>query len=172
MAPAARRASSILLALIVGFALAPSDLRAQGQRISEMTISGFPLSVAGATTVDFEAGAVSLGTTGLSIDLTKNTGGGGFSPRVTTVNVQCATPCPASGTLPLGALQWRRADLGTWNTLTTSYVLVESRTATYGGTNDPWSNSIFWRYQLTWTGTPPTAATQFNIRFQLVVTGP
>jgi hypothetical protein len=172
MASAARRATTTLLAFAAGLALSTSALGAQGQRISELTISGFPLTVTGATTVEFEAGAVALGSTSFSIDLTKNTGAGGFSPRITTVNVQCGAPCPASGGLSLAGLQWRRADLGTWNTLTTTYALIETRTATFDGTNDPWGNSVAWRYQLSWTGTPPAAATQFNIQFQLVVTSP
>jgi hypothetical protein len=72
----------------------------------------------------------------------------------------------------VGGLQWRRADLATWNTLTTAFVTVEARTATFNGANDPWNNAMFWRYVLTYTGTPPTAASEFRIQYQLQVTAP
>lgn len=169
------RATGALIALAAASLLAvaaPSELNAQGNR-TRLTLSGFPLSVTSTSPADFDAGAVTLGTTSFTVDLTTNGGGGGFSPRVTTVQVQCRLACPNSGTLPVGSLQWRRADLGTWNTLTTSFVQVESRTAAYNGTNDPWSNSMVWRYVLSWTGRPPTTTdTQFRISYRLVVTAP
>jgi len=168
MRPALRRVA--LLLAIVGL-IAP-ELGAQGQRLSVLTLSGFPLTSTTTTVANFDAGFVSIGTTSFTVDLTRNAGGGGFSPRVTTVQVLCALPCPASGTLPPGALQWRRADLGAWNAIGTTGALVETRTATFNGANDPWGNSVDWRYALSWTGTPPTDATQFNIAFELVVTAP
>ncbi|WKW11959.1 hypothetical protein Strain138_001230 [Pseudogemmatithrix spongiicola] len=162
---ASRTAVALLLLVVLS-----GRIGAQNRR-TVLTVSGLPLSVTNPTATDFEAGSVSLGSSTFSVDLTTNVGGG-FPVRVTTVNVRCQTACPNSGTLPVSALQWRRSDLGTWNTLTTGFALVETRTATFNGTNDPWSNSIFWRYLLSWTGTPPTAATQFRIDFQLVVTAP
>jgi hypothetical protein len=145
---------------------------AQGNRRTVMTITGFPLTTTGTTVLDFDAGSVAVGSTNFDVNLTTNTGGGGFSPRVTTVRVRCNTPCPNSGTLPLTGLQWRRSDLGVWNTLTTAFVTVETRTATFSGLNDPWANSLFWRYVLTYVGTPPTAATAYRVQFQLQVTAP
>jgi hypothetical protein len=56
--------------------------------------------------------------------------------------------------------------------LTGSYVTIEQRDLTYNGTNDPWSNSIHWRYVLSWTGNPPTPLTRWRIRFRLVVAAP
>lgn len=151
----------------------PSALMAQGQRRTQLNVLTAPVTVATTTALDFDAGSVALGSMGFQVDLTQNSGGGGFSPRVTTVNIRCAVPCPTSGSLAVSNLQWRRNDLGTWNTLSTTYAFVESRTATWQGTNDPWSNSVFFRYLLSWTGSPPTAAvTQFTIDVQLVVTAP
>jgi hypothetical protein len=163
-------ATCSLVALVLA-ALAP-QAQAQGNRRTNITTTGFPLATTSTSPADFDAGFVSIGSTTFTIDLRTNTGAGGFSPRVTTVNVQCAAPCPATGTTALSGLQWRRADLGVWNTLTTSYVLVESRTAAFNGANDPWQNTLEWRYLLSWTGTPPAAATDFYIRFELVVTAP
>lgn len=157
----------VIAALVFG----PRTLEGQGQRRTEITLSGFPISNVSTAPADFDAGFVLLGSTSWTVDLTRNQGAGGFSPRVTTVNVVCAAPCPASGTLPVGSLEWRRADLGVWNPLSTTPTLVETRTATFNGTNDPWTNSVQWRYALSWTGTPPSAAT-FNVAFELVVTAP
>lgn len=172
MSARALRGLHVLLLVCIAVAGNATDLRAQGQRITRLDVAGFPLAVTSTLPTDFDAGFIALGLTTIAVDLTRNQGGGGFSPRVTTVNVRCATPCPASGTLPAGTLQWSRADLGAWNALTTTYALVESRTAAFNGDNDPWSNSIAWRYVLTWEGTPPAPDTQFFIQFELVVTAP
>lgn len=152
-----------LAVLLVGLA---APVEAQGRR-TVLTIAGLPLAVTSTSPNDFDAGSVSIGSNTISVDLTTNSGGG-FSPRVTTVNVRCAVGCPVGVT----NLQWRRDDSGVWNTLTTTFAFVESRTATFGGLNDPWSRSLFWRYELTWTGSPPAAVTTFNLEFQLVVTAP
>ena len=168
-AACASRRAFVLLALASG---AIASLEAQGSRRTNLTVTGLPLSVATTTTADFDALSVAIGSFSFTVDLTTNSGGAGFSPRSTTVQVRCGTPCPASGTLAVGSLQWRRSDLGTWNPLTTAYVTVENRTATFGGANDPWSNTVFWRYALSWTGNPPTAATAFYLQFQLTVAAP
>ncbi|MEX2181958.1 MAG: hypothetical protein WD771_07945 [Gemmatimonadaceae bacterium] len=155
---------AVLLAATVG--VAPT-LHGQTNRLTVLTLSGFPLTVSTTTPADFDAGSVPLGTTGFTVDLTSNAGPG-FATRVTTVNVQCGLPCPAGVT----SLQWRRNDLSVWNTLTTSFALVESRTATFNGVNDPWSNSMLWRYLVGWTTNPPAPTEQYLITFQLVVTAP
>jgi len=164
--------TATLGAAIALVSLLASGLSAQGNRRTEMTIAGFPLTSTSATPTEYDAGSVTLGSTTISVNLTTNSGAGGFSPRVTTVSVRCNTPCPATGTLAAAGLQWRRSDLGTWNAISTVFNLVETRTATFNGTNDPWSNTIFWRYVLTWTGVPPTAATSYYIQFQLQVSAP
>lgn len=168
-AASASRRALVLLALASG---AIASLEAQGNRRTNLTVTGLPLSVATTTTADFDALSVAIGSFSFTVDLTTNSGGAGFSPRSTTVQVRCGTPCPATGTLAVESLQWRRSDLGTWNPLTTAYVTVENRTATFGGANDPWSNTVFWRYALSWTAHPPTAATAFYLQFQLTVAAP
>lgn len=162
-------ACSLALAVL---AAVKTPAQAQGSRRTNITTTGFPLATPSTSPADFDAGFVAIGSTTFTVDLRTNTGLGGFSPRVTTVNVQCAAPCPASGTAALSGLQWRRADLGAWIPLTTAYVQVESRIATFAGANDPWQNTLFWRYVLWWTGTPPAAATEFYVRLELVVTAP
>jgi hypothetical protein len=163
------RVLSLGLALWLG---ASSTLAAQGNRRTQLDVTGFPLTVTSTSANDFDAGSVALGSIGFQVDLTTNSGGGGFSPRGTSVAIRCAPACPASGSLASGGLQWRRADLAAWNTLTTTFQEIEYRVAAFNGANDPWSNSVFFRYLLTWTGNPPTAATQFRIQLQLTVTAP
>jgi hypothetical protein len=157
------RVALVGLALV---AVSPEVLRAQRTRL---TISGLPLTVATTSANDFDAGAVALGSVSFTVEAIS---GPGFSPRETTVQVQCRPACPNTGTLALAGLQWRRNDLGVWNSLTGSYVTIEQRDLTYNGTNDPWSNSIHWRYVLSWTGNPPTPLTRWRIRFRLVVAAP
>lgn len=170
MGRAPRRLLTVLSLVAIG--LLPSVSEAQGNRRTNLTTTGFPISATTTTPVDYDAGFVAIGSTGFTVDLRTNTGAGGFSPRVTTVRVRCGSPCPASGALPVSGLEWRRSDLGVWTPLTTAFADVEARTATFNGTNDPWSNSIVWRYALTWAGVPPTAQTQYFIEFQLQVTAP
>jgi len=159
---------------LLGFALAAPLVKAeaQGNRRTTLALALFPLAVTSTSANDFDAGAVALGSTTFTVDLTTNAGMGGFSPRVTEVAVTCAAPCPNSGSLAVSGLQWRRNDLGTWNSLTTGYVVVETRTATFNGTNDPWSNTLQWRYVLSWTANPPTPATQWRVSMRLTVTAP
>jgi len=150
-------------------------IAAQAQnRRTVLTVTGLPSAVTTTTGDNFVNGFVPFGSVAFTVDLTTNNGGGGFSPRRTTVSVGCGTPCPTSGTLPLGALQWRRGDntLGAWTALTTAYAQVEQRVATFNGVNDPWGNTIDLRYVLSWTGTPPSAATSFRLQFQLTVAAP
>ncbi len=168
-----RRLRAALAALLLPAAVAAALPRAAGAQFyfTQLTLNGFPLTNTGPSILDFDAGSVALGSTTFTVNLTLNLFGS-FSPRVTTVRVRCNVACPASGTLPLAGLQWRRSDLATWNTLTTTFVTIETRTATFNGTNDPWSNTLFWRYLLSYAGTPPTAATQFNVQYELQVSAP
>lgn len=168
----ARLAAAIRpLALAVGvLALAAPEGAAQmGGRRTFLTITGLPLTVAGTTAAQFEAGSVTLGAFTFTVDLTANNPN--FSPRATTVQIRCFAPCPTSGALSPTALQWRRGDLATWNTLTATFVTVEQRTATFNGANDPWSNTIALRYLLDWATAAPTTG-EMRIQMQLTVTAP
>lgn len=163
-----------LVGLVAGLlAAASAPAAAQNQRTS-LTVTGLPLSVTSTVADDFEAGFVSLGTFTFTVDLTTNAGRPpGFVDRVTTVAVRCGSPCPTSGTLPVGALQWRRGDQVTWTPLSTAWADVETRAATFNGSNDPWSNTVAWRYLVSWTGSPPTALpTTWQLELQLTVTAP
>jgi len=157
---------TLLWGALLGCCLAFSAVPGAAQQI-RLTISGLPLSKTSTPPSDFDAGAAAWGSTSFEVDVRSN-----GPQKVTTVSVRCATPCPATGGLSLSRVQWRRADLGTWNTLTTAYAIVETRNAQRNVLNDPWTNSIFWRYQLDWVLTPPAAASRFNLQFQLTVSSP
>lgn len=161
-----RGAARLIVALWAVAIVAP--LAAGAQRV-RLTLSGFPLQVATTTGADFDAGSVALGSMSFTADMTT---GIPLIPVATTVSVYCDAPCPQSGSLPAAGLQWRRADLATWNTLTTSPTLVETRNVTFLGANDPWGNTVAWRYLLSWTANPPTAETRWRIRFQLTTSAP
>lgn len=169
MTRAFRRPALHLLALTLGAMALATPAEAQGGRRTFLYVTGFPRT-ATSTVADFVAGFVTLGTVTFTVDATANNPN--FSPRVTTVNVRCFAPCPATGTLPSAALQWRRGDLGIWNPISTAYALVEQRTLVFGGANDPWSNTIAWRFAVDWATHPPTAATSYYIQLQLVVAAP
>jgi hypothetical protein len=147
-----------------------STVPAAAQARTSLTVAGWPLTTTTTTAADFEAGAVALGSTSFTVDLLATNPP--MTSRVTLVEVQCVPACPRSGTLPLTGLQWRRDDQATWTPLTTAYVAIESRTATFNGANDPWSRTMHWRYALTWAGNPPTAASEFRLRYRLTVTPP
>lgn len=161
-------AGAAACALLLCAAARPAH--AQIGRRTQLTVTGLPFTVTQTTPADFDAGFVILGTLTFTVDATSNFPS--FSPRLTTVNVRCFAPCPSSGTLSATRVQWRRGDLGTWNNLTTTLSPVEARTVTPGGANDPWTNTIQFRYTLAWASVPPTAATQFRVELELVVTAP
>lgn len=159
------------LAMLI--ALVPALAAAQGNKRTTLTTTGFPLSATTNTTTDFDAGSTTIGNTTFTVNLTTNSGQGGFSPRVTTVNVRCNTPCPASGTAA-ATLEFRNVTTsGAWTGLTTTFQQIDSRTVAYGNAaQEPYTVTVGWRYGLTWTGNPPAAATAFYIQFELVVTAP
>ena len=158
-------------ALLAGLLVVATTARDAGaQRRTSLTISGWPLTATSTSATDFEAGFVLLGTTSFTVDAVSNMPA--FTLRSTTVSVQCVPVCPRAGTLPLAGVQWRRNDQATWTTLTTAYVPIETRTLSFGGVNDPWSQTVQWRYALDWATNGPTAATQFRLRFRLTVAAP
>lgn len=157
----------VFFALLVA-ALAMRTVEAQAR--TTLTVSGWPLAAASTSAAEFEAGSVALGSTAFTVDLVATNPP--LTSRSTMVEVQCVPACPRSGTLPLAGLQWRRDDQATWTTLTTAYAIIETRTATFNGTNDPWSRTMLWRYALTWAGNPPTAVSEFRLRFRLTVAPP
>jgi hypothetical protein len=142
---------------------------ASGQQ-TRLTVTGFPIVFSQPTADDFDAGSIASGN---PITFTIDARTGGTTQRTTTVSIRCASPCPAQGNKPVNTLQWRRADLATWSALTTTDASIEARLVFRNGTNDPWSNSVFFRFLLDWVGDPGSGALQqYNIIMTLTVTLP
>ncbi len=140
---------------------------AHAQRMA-LTVTGFPVVFPTPTAADLDAGFINSATAStFTVQVLS-----GNPTRVTTVSIRCQTPCPASGTKPVSALQWRRADQSGWNTLTTSDVVIESRTVQPPrgpAGNNPWSNSLYWQMMTGWTTDPPGTHV-YNIVVTLTVT--
>lgn len=155
-------------ALVACLVMPSASVGAQPSRTS-LTTSGLPLAVVSTTGADFDAGFVLLGSSTFTVE---GTGRTKDFPRTTTVQIGCGVPCPATGTAALNALQWRRDDQVTWTTVGTGFTTIEARAMLADGTDNTWGRTLFWRYVLDWTTTPPATDTQFLIDFQLVVTSP
>ena len=147
-----------LRCLVVLLGLLPSlPGTAQAQKLTMTLTAGFPVAFPTVTEADYDAGSVTA-TTPLGFTLDLLGGGGGGTSRTGILSIR-ATTATMGGTKPIGDLQWRRSDLGTWNSLTTTNVVVESHTMIRNSTNDPWSNSIVFRTLLSWTADGPATYT-------------
>lgn len=153
----ARRFSSALVAALALVAVAASGARAQN---AVLTLTGGAVAFATPTGTDFAAGYIyntgypSTGVT-YTLDITK---GGGVGTVTTTVSVRAATATlggPAGTVKPIGDLEWARADLLNWTSLTTTNTVVESRQMVKNKLNDTWGNALVWRMKLGWTADPP-----------------
>jgi hypothetical protein len=145
-------------------------LPAWAQR-TQLTVTGFPVVFAAPTPADLTAGSLTSATV---TSFTVEALGGQPNARLTVVAIRCQVPCPAVGNKSPASLRWRRADLGTWNALTTTDVQIESRIITRGlalpASNNPWSNSLYWQALVGWTTDPPSNHT-YNIVMTVTVTG-
>ena len=118
--------------------------------------SGSPIAFPNPTETDYDNGFVAAtAAMAFTLDLSK---GGGGPGRHGILSIRAAS-ATMGGTKPIGDMQWRRSDLATWNSLTTSDVQVESRAMVKSGLNDPWSNSVFFRTLLSWTTDGPATYT-------------
>ncbi|MFI5234557.1 MAG: hypothetical protein ACHQXA_02495 [Gemmatimonadales bacterium] len=152
--------------LLAAFLAAPMALRAQGA--TTLTLSGSPLAFPAPVVADFDNG--SLAATGALTYSAATSGGGPKTSRTSTVSIR-ASSATLGGTKPVSDLQWRRADLGTWNSLTTSDVQVEQRAMVRATTNDPWSNQVFFRVLLSYANDAPGSYST-SVIFTLTITTP
>ena len=118
---------------------------------TSLTLANATVTFLAPTAADYVAGFVTAGTP-VTFTLASNGGGGGA--RTTTVLIR-ATSASLGGGKVIGDLQWRRSDLSTWNSIGSTDVQIEQRVLVKGGTNDPWSNTIFFRMLLSWTTDAP-----------------
>jgi hypothetical protein len=76
------------------------------------------------------------------------------------------------GTKPVTDLQWQRADQpGTWNSVTTANVVIESRPIQKNKLNDTWTNTLTFRTLLNYSTDAP-ATYSANLVLTLTVTTP
>jgi hypothetical protein len=144
-------------------AAAPCGARAQVSLTLTQTPNVFPTPAL----ADYNAGVIQ-NPTGIAFAVAVT--GGAAANRTTTVSVRASSASLGNGK-SLSDLEWRRADLATWNAMTTSDVSVESRPVKKNTLNDPWSNTVFLRMLLSWTSdAPATYAT--GLVFTLTVTTP
>jgi hypothetical protein len=137
-----------LLLALLWFA---SPLAAQ---TTTLALGGNVITFPGPTATDFVNGYVYSSGVLFTVDATSSSG----QANVTTIAIKSTSANLGNGKV-LADLQWRRSDLATWNTITLANVNVETRSQTFNGANDPWSNTIFFRMKLTWTTDAPAAYT-------------
>lgn len=130
---------------------------ARAQRLTLTITAGSPVAFPAVTEAMYDAGSVSA-TTALGYTLNLQGGGGGGLSHTGSLQIRSAS-ATMGGTKPIGDLQWRRGDLATWNSLTTTDVTVQSNTMIRNGLNDPYSNTIVFRTLLSWSTDGPAIYT-------------
>ena len=152
--------------VLLGALLLPGALHAQGTE--SMTLSATTVSFPTPTITDFDNGFLTASTT---VTYTVATSGGPKGASHTaTVSIKSSS-ANLGGTKALSDLQWSRADLGTWNSMTTTNATVEQRTIVRGGANDPWSNSVNFQMLLSYANDAPGAHSAALV-FTLTITTP
>jgi hypothetical protein len=136
-------AISLLLALLA------SPLAAQNPRTT-LTLAGATITFPAPTAADYINGFVNS-TTGVAFTVDATNGN---QPHTTTVSIRATSANLGNGKV-LSDLRWRRSDLATWNTITSTNVQVEQRAQIRNVANDPWTNTIFFRMLLNWTTDAP-----------------
>jgi hypothetical protein len=145
-------ARQLMRALAISIAtLALCAHAGHAQTTVALAFSGGSVAFPAPTTADLTAGSLDA-TDPLLFEVTTSTEPvGSFTTRV-YIRSSSAT---LGGGKPVADLEWRRDDDVTWRQLTTTDVLVESRTTTGLVAGHTWSNSIRFRVALHWTSDPP-----------------
>lgn len=153
------------VAIVAALALAASPLAAQNPK-TDLNLAGATITFAAPTATDYAAGWINSPTgVTFTIDATL-----GNQSHTTTVLIR-ATSANLGGGKLVGDLQWRRADLPAWNSITATDAQVEQRIQIRNGLNDPWGNTVFFRMLLNWTTDVPQTYSA-NYRITLTQTVP
>ncbi len=153
--------AAISLALI----LLASPLSAQNPK-TNLTLAGATITFNAPTATDYVNGFVDS-PTGVTFTVDATTGN---QSHTTTILIR-STSANLGNSKLIGDLQWRRSDLGAWNSITLTDAQVEQRVQVRNGLNDPWGNTIFFRMLLNWTTDGP-ATYSANYRITLSQTVP
>jgi hypothetical protein len=129
-----------------------------------LTLAGGAITFPAPTAADYIAGFVDAAT-GVIFTLNAQTG----TSRTTTIAIRSSSANLGGGKV-IGDLEWRRSDLATWNPITLTDAQVEQRVVVRSTSNDPWSNTIFFRLVLNWaTDAPATYSANYVITLSQTV---
>jgi hypothetical protein len=129
-----------------------------------LTLAGDPIIFPAPTVADYIAGYV-YSASGVTFTVTGQTG----TSRTTTVSIRSTSTSLGNGKV-IADLEWRRADLATWNSITLTDAQVEQRILVRGVLNDPWSNTVFFRMVLNWaTDAPATYSANYQMTLSQTV---
>lgn len=146
---------------IAALALSATSLVAQK---TNLTLAGGTITFPAPTAADYIAGFINSAS-GVTFTVAAQTG----ASRTTTISIR-STSANLGGGKVIGDLQWRRSDLATWNSITLTDAQVEQRILVRGVSNDPWSNTIFFRMNLSWaTDAPATYSANYQITLSQTV---
>lgn len=149
----ASRVKTVARIVTLILAAATVTQAAQAQAGVQLDFTGGPVSFGSPTPADFDAGTLEA-VDPLPIQITTTSEpSGSFT---TTVKIRSSSPTLGGGK-PLSDMEWRRGDDPTWHALTSSDATVESRTNDGAPEGHTWSNTIYFRVALHWTGDPPAA---------------
>lgn len=123
----------------------------RAQVAGTLTVSGAPLSFGNPTAADLTAGLLEAASP-VSFQVDVDSAG---VPVTTTVSIR-AVGGDIGGMKSVADLQWRRGDLGTWQSLTESDAIIETRSYS-GNQAETWGNTIHFRVVLRWVGDSPSA---------------
>lgn len=164
MAALRRMLTGASASVAISLALALCALPLAAQR-TNLTLAGGTVTFAAPTAADYDAGFIDS-PTGVTFTVDAQTG----TLRTTTISIRSTSASLGSGKV-IGELQWRRSDLATWSSITLTDAQVEQRVVIRNVSNDPWSNTIFFRMLLSWTSDGP-AIYQANYQITLSQTVP
>ncbi len=160
------RVNLLLCTALVALAR-PASVEGQPVR-NRLSLSAATISFPAVTEAHYDAGSV--GATS-SITFTMETLTGPPGPmRTSTVSIRATGATMGSGK-PIADLEWSRADVGSWNGLSTTDVTIESRQFQRNGINDPWNNTVNFRTLLDWDDDGP-ATYNATVVFTLTITTP
>lgn len=146
---------------VAALVLSASSLEAQK---TTLTLTNAAITFPAPTATDYINGFVDAAT---GVTFTLNSGNG--VQRTTTISIR-STSAALGGGKVLGDLQWRRSDLATWSPITLTDAQVEQRIMVNKGLNDPWTNTIFFRMNLSWTtDAPATYSANYQITLSQTV---
>lgn len=140
------RGASTIAKISIALAILSSPLAAQKTTLS---VTGGTVTFPAPTVADYINGYVDA-TTGVTFTVNSQSG----VARTTTVSIRASSANLGNGK-PLGDLEWRRADLATWNSISLVDSQIEQRVVVNKGLNDPWTNTVFLRMLLHWTTDAP-----------------